>query len=72
MWGVAENLWSSDPDLANRCVNALSMEATLIQGQLERDEDKSSDQRRDMDEIMAESAMVVRNAFFKDNALNND
>jgi hypothetical protein len=63
VWGVAEHLWSADRALTMRCVNALAMEATLIEIERRAQNDTPFNERRQMNEIMAEAATAVRHAF---------
>src|SRR4029453_2221415 len=59
-WGVAEHLWSADRALTMRCVNALAMEATLIEIERRAQNDTPFNERRQMNEIMAEAAPPAR------------
>mgnify|MGYP000343437804 CR=1 FL=1 len=61
--GVAEHLWSADRALAVRCVNAIAMEATLIETKRRAEDNTPYNQRRQIDEINAEAAATVRYAF---------
>ncbi len=63
VWGVAEHLWSADRALTMRCVNALAMEATLIETERRAQDNAPHNQRRQVNEIVAEAATAVRLAF---------
>ena len=63
VWGIAEHLWSADRALAMRCVNAIAMEATLIETERRAQDNTPYNHRRQVDEIMAEAATTIRHAF---------
>ncbi len=69
VWGVAEHLWSADRTLAMHCINALAMEATLIETEWHAQDDTPNSERRQMDEIVAEAAIAVRRAFSEPDAV---
>ena len=58
----AEHLWSADRTLAMRYVNALAMEANLIETERRLQEGTPYHERRRIDDIEAEAAMAVRHA----------
>ena len=68
-WGIAEHLWPADPSLAMRCVNAIAMEAALIEKERALRDKRRHDQRRQTDEIVSEAASVVRNLFWQPDAI---
>lgn len=61
--GIAENLWLADRGPAMRCLNAIAMEAQLIEAESRAQDKKPYDERRNIDEIMEEAAAAVRQAF---------
>ncbi len=61
--GIGRNLWTIDPELALRCVNTLATEATLVQQAVDAQSCRS-EKRRQLDEIEAEAAALVRRRFF--------
>ena len=65
VWGVARQLWSKNRDLVMRCVNALAVEATLIDGEREAETERPYDQRRQTDDLKAEAASAVRERFWQ-------
>jgi hypothetical protein len=71
-WGVANQLWSIDRELALRCVNALATEATLVDRARRAKEGRPYDQRRQIDEMAAEAASVVRQRFWQPGAIAGD
>ncbi len=64
-WGIAQNLWSVDRELAVRSVNAIATEAAMIDGARGVEDGRAYDKRRDVGEIIAESAVAVRNRFWQ-------
>ena len=65
VWGIARQLWSGDRDLVMRCVNALAVEATLIEGAREAGTERPYDQRRQTDDLEAVAASAVRERFWQ-------
>ena len=65
VWGIAEHLWSADRALSIRCVNAIAMEATIIDTELRSQEGTPYHQRRRTEDIEAEAAMAVRHALMQ-------
>jgi hypothetical protein len=63
VWGVTENTWPADRLLAMRCVNAIAMEAQLIEVERRAQDKTPYNQRRKIDEIIEEAAAAVRHAF---------
>jgi len=64
-WGIGNHLWTIDRDLALRCTNALAKEATSVQQAIDADSKRPYRERRQVDEIEAESAKLVRQRFFE-------
>lgn len=64
-WGVARQLWAVDRELALRSVNALAMEATLVESARHAENKKPYIERRQLDDIEAEAASVVRQTFWQ-------
>lgn len=70
--GVGRHLWAMDPGLALRCVNALATEAALVQQAANAEISRSYEKRRQLDEIEAEAAALVRRRFFEAEAIADD
>ena len=69
--GVAEHLWSIDRTLAMRCVHALAIEATLVDQARDREVEYPYDQRRQIDDLSAEAATIIRQRFWSDGISDN-
>jgi hypothetical protein len=69
VWGVANNLSCTDRAFAMRCIDALATEATLIETERHAQDTVPLMQRRAMDEIAADAANAVRNAFWAPNGI---
>lgn len=63
-WGTGANLWVIDGDVAMRCVDALALEASIVQQAYEAEMTRSYDERRQVDELERAAAEVVRGRFF--------
>jgi len=63
-YGVGENLWSIDPELAIRCVNVLAAEAKAVQKRLEEDRSKPFDKRMGRGRIEFEVGKSMRKRFY--------
>ena len=72
VWGVARQLWSRDRELVLRCVNALAVEATLVNRAREAETERPYDQRRQTDDLKAEAASAVRERFWRDGEIATD
>lgn len=72
VWGVAEHLLSADRALAMRCINAIAMEATLIETERHALDSLPYNQRRQMDGIAEEAATTVRNAFSEPDGIDSN
>jgi hypothetical protein len=59
-WGIGSYLWGIDRALALRCVKALAMKATLVQQASDSERRRPYEERRQLDEIEAEAADLVR------------
>jgi hypothetical protein len=70
--GIGRNLWAINRELALRCVNALATEATLIQQATDVEIRRPYEQRRQLDDIEAEAAAVVRQRFYEAGAIAED
>jgi len=70
--GIGKHLWEIDRDLTLRCVNALAMEATLVQQVADAEISHPHKERRQLDEIEAEAAAFVRQRFFEADAIADD
>jgi hypothetical protein len=71
-WGTAKQLWSIDRELARRCVNALAMEAALVEKARHAEDKKPYGERRQLDVIEAEAASIVRQAFWQAGSIPED
>lgn len=63
--GIGKHLWVVDRDLTLRCVNALAMEATLVQETIDAEIKKPYAQQRKLDEIQKDVAALIRQRFFE-------
>lgn len=68
-WGIAQRLWSTDPGLAIRSVNAIATEAAMIDSARAVEEGRPYTQRRDTGAIIAEAALAVRQRFWQPDAI---
>lgn len=64
-WGVGRHLWVIDRELALRCVNALGLEAMLVQQTRAVAAGRPYSDRRQVDDIEAEAAYLIRQRFFE-------
>ncbi len=71
-WGIGRNLWAIDRELTLRCVNGLATEATLMQQAADAEISHPYEERRQLDEIEAEAAALVRQRFFEADAIADD
>ena len=69
--GVAEHLWSIDHTLAMRCVYALATEATLVDQMRSKEAEHPYDQCRQIDDLSAEAATIIRRRFWSDGISDN-
>jgi hypothetical protein len=65
-------LWIVNRDLVLRCVNTLATEATLVQQAADAESRRPYKKRRQLDEIEAAAAVLVRRQFFEANIIAND
>lgn len=70
--GVGSNLWRIDPELALRCVDALAMEATLVQQAVDREDKRPYRKRRTINDIEAKAVSVIRRRFFRPNGISTE
>ncbi len=70
--GVGTHLWGSDRELAIRCVNLLAHEASLIQQAFDAESGRPYPERRELDNIEAEVAGLVRDRFFESRGIPDD
>jgi len=70
--GIGRYLWAVDRDLALRCVNALATETMLVQQAADAEISRPYEKRRQLDEIEAEAAALVRRRFFEADAIADD
>jgi hypothetical protein len=71
-WGVGRNLWEIDRELTLRCVNALATEAILVQQAADAELSRPYPDRRQIDDIEAEAASVIRQQFFEPDGISAD
>lgn len=67
--GVATHLWPIDRALTFRVVNALATEAKLVDQARRKEEKRSYDKRRTIDELGREAASAVRKKFWKPDSI---
>jgi hypothetical protein len=70
--GIGTYLWGSDRDLVLRCVNALAMEATMLQQTADAESSRPYEKRRHPDRIEAEAAALMRRQFYEADAIADD
>jgi len=70
--GTSRHLWASDPELALRCVNGLATAAMWVQDQLNIELSRPPEPQRQLDEIEAEAAALLRSRLFQADAIAND
>jgi energy-coupling factor transporter ATP-binding protein EcfA2 len=71
-WGVAKQLWSIDINLTLRCVNAIAMEATLVEQARDVEKERPYPERRQLDDIEAEAALTIRRRFWDAGPITDD
>jgi hypothetical protein len=71
-WGIGNYLWAIDRDLALRCVNALAMEATIVQQAVDEDKGRIYVERKQIDAIEEGAALRMRKLFFATDAIDGD
>lgn len=71
-WGIDGQFWTADPIVALRCVNAIATEAALIDQAWEAEERRPYQQRRSLDEIIAEAATTIQQRFWQESAIAED
>lgn len=64
-WGIARQLWSVDPQLAVRCVNAIAAEARMVDEMWDHERRREYDARRDIGGIEADAASRIRKGFWQ-------
>ena len=72
IWGINGDFWAADRVVAMRCVNAIATEATLIDQAREAEGARPYNQRRQIDEIIATAASIVRERFWEEGAIPDD
>lgn len=70
--GVGRHLWRVDRELTLRCVNALATEAMLVQHMTDAEASRPYLKRRQIYDIEAEAASVVRQRFFEPDGISTD
>src|SRR5215510_1018506 len=71
-WSIDEKFWAANRSVALRCVNAIAAEAGLIDDAWNAEKSHLYDDRRQLGEIIAESAAAVRERFWQDAAIPED
>jgi hypothetical protein len=71
-WGIDAQFWATDRALAMRSVNAIAIEATLVEHARKADESLPYKERRQPEQIAAEAALTVRERFWEDNTFAED
>jgi hypothetical protein len=71
-WSIDEKFWAANRAIALRCVNAIATEADLIDNAWAAEESHEYEERRQLDEIVAESMLAVRARFWQDTAIPQD
>jgi hypothetical protein len=72
VWGIARQLWSIDPALTIRCVNAIAYTATLVDQGREVEARKPHGSRKPTEVIEAETAALIRQRFWTEGAIPED
>ena len=70
--GVGMHLWTIDRGLALRCVNALATEAMQVQLEVDANSSRPYAERRHINELVAETASIVRKRFIKGHEIPDD
>lgn len=71
-WGLSEDLWVTNRELALRCVNAIAVEATLAEQAWNRERQQPYERQRRFEEIIAEAAIAVRTSFCQEGPIAED
>ncbi|MGN8160490.1 AAA family ATPase [Salinisphaera sp. RV14] len=72
IWGMNDEVWAANPDLALRAVNAIATEAALADRDWKAEEKKRYDKRRTPDTISAAAAADVRGRFWTEGEIAED
>ena len=70
--GIGKYLWAIDRDLTLRCVNALAVEATIVQQATDAETSRPYEKQRQLDDIESEAAAFVRRRFYEGDAIADD
>lgn len=70
--GIDDKFWATNRSIALRCVNAIAAEVDLIDSAKEVEKSRPYDTRQPLDQIIAESADVIRARFWQEEAIPND
>ncbi|WP_256091683.1 nSTAND1 domain-containing NTPase [Candidatus Thiosymbion oneisti] len=70
--GINEEFWATNGTIALRCVNAIAMDAGLVDRAWEAEKTRPYELRRRLDEIRAEAAATVRRDFWQEGAIPED
>lgn len=70
--GIGKHLLVTDRDLAMRCVNALATGARLVQQAADATARRPYEQRRQIEELEADAAAVIRRRFFEGDGISAD
>jgi hypothetical protein len=71
-WGIAQNLSAVDRELTRRCVNALAIEATLIDAKRQEERVLPFGLRCDISKIAADAGVTVRSTFWSAAGIRSD
>jgi hypothetical protein len=72
IWGMNDKVWTANPALALRAVNAIATEAALADRDWNAEENKRYDKRRTPDAISAAAAADVRGRFWTEREIAED
>ena len=70
--GAGRHLWKIDSELALRCTNALATEALLVQREVDRNSRLEYKERRQINDIAAKAASIVRKRFLDESGIPDD
>ena len=71
-WSIDDTVWAADRALALRCVNAIAVEAAIIDKAQDVEEARPYDERRGLGEIKPEATVDIRARFWKDGGIAED
>ena len=71
-WSIDDTVWAADRALALRCVNAIAVEAAIIDKAQHANEARPYDERRGLGDIKLEATADIRARFWKDGGIAED